>query len=224
MQIGMVSKYLASSVKTPFFLFVSDRQYASVLNELSVLGLNFVKVSDYCNDNDDDKLPDIDGLLEYIKTVDVNAQDKKLVVLGLGEYLALRGNVEAASALSRLKDLNIGGAKVVLVLRGLITQIAGLQADPRFDSRRYSILDNGDCDLSFTLAPPTVGLPASTGFKVLLTKLENGVCGNVVVNTAIALDNALFTIHKISNSYEGIKFIIQGFGLPRSCGSDAPVD
>jgi hypothetical protein len=196
MQIGAVNKYLTSSVKTPYFLFVSDGQYASAINELSVLGLTFVKVSDYCND--DDKLPDIDGLLERIKTADINTKDKKLVVLGLGEYLALRGSVEAKSVLSRLKDLNVGGAKVVLVLRGLATQVAGLQTDPRFDSRRFSIFDKANCNLSFTLAAPSVGLSALMGFKAMLVKLEDGFCGNVVVNTAVKLDNALFTVQRLA--------------------------
>ncbi|OYO87274.1 hypothetical protein CG709_14245, partial [Lachnotalea glycerini] len=110
--------------------------------------------------------------------------------------------------------------KVVFVLRGLVTQIADLQAGPRFDSRRFSVVDNAVCDLSFTLASPSVGLSAEQGFQAMLSKLEDGVCGNVVVNTAVQLDNALFTIHRINNAYEGIKFTIPSFRLPRSCGSD----
>lgn len=217
MSIETVKKYLSSNVKLPYFLIVGDRQYKDIKYKLSELGLTFVKVSDYCGD---DKLPDIDGLFERLKTADVNAGDNKLVVIGLGEYLALRGNSEAASVFSQMKDLNIGGAKVVLLLRGVATQINGLQADPRFDSRRFSMIDKVDCDLSFTLAPPSVGLPALTGIKALLITLENGICGNVVVNTTVSLDNALVSVHKITDAYEGIKFISLGFKLPRSCGSD----
>ena len=217
MPIQAVNKYLSSNVKAPYFLVVGDAQYKGVKDKLSELGLSFVKVSDYCGD---DKLPDIDGLLERLKTADLNASDNKLVVIGLGEYLALRGNSEAVSILSRLKDLNIGTAKVVLLLRGVATQINGLQADPRFDGRRFCMLDKADCDSSFTLAAPSVGLPALTGIKALLITLENGICGNVVVNTTVSLDNALFTVHKITDAYEGIKFTSLGFNLPRSCGSD----
>ncbi|SFF92377.1 hypothetical protein SAMN05660649_00013 [Desulfotomaculum arcticum] len=217
MSIKAVKKYLSSNVKLPYFLIVGDRQYKDIKNKLSELGLASVKVSDYCGD---DKFPDIDGLFERLKTADVNAGDNKLVVIGLGEYLALRGNTEAASVFSQLKDLNIGGAKVVLLLRGVATQINSLQVDPRFDSRRFSIIDKADCDLSFTLAPPSVGLPALTGIKALLITLENGISGNVVVNTTVNLDNALLTVHKITDAYDGIKFISLGFNLPRSCGSD----
>ena len=217
MQIDSIKKYLTSSVKTPYFLFISDGQYATAMDELSVLGLDFIPMSGFCNN--DDKMPDIDGLLTYI--ANVNANGKKFVVTGLGEFLALRGSDEATRTLSRLKDHNVGGAKVVLFLRGLASLIAGLQTDPRFDSRRFSVVDKAECDLSFTLAAPSVGLSALSGFKAMLAELENGRCGSIVVNTAVNLDKALFTVHRISSAYEGIKFLIRGFVLAHSCGSDA---
>ncbi len=217
-QIDSVKKYLTSSVKTPYFLFISDGQYAAAMDELRVLGLDFAPMSSFCNS--DDKMPDIDGLLTYIKTADVNANRKKLVVTGLGEFLALRGRDEATRTLSRLKDYNVGGAKVVLLLRGLVSLIAGLQTDLRFDSRRFSVIEKAECDLSLTLAAPSIGLSALSGFKAMLVELENGRCGSFVVNTAVNLDKALFTVHEISNAYEGIKFLTRGFALARSCGSD----
>lgn len=219
MQIDSVKKYLTSSVKTPYFLFISDEWYVAAMDELLVSGLDFVPMSGFCSS--DDKLPDIDGLLTYIEAADVNAKGKKFVVTGLGELLALRGNDEATRTLSRLKDFNVGGAKVVLLLRGLASQIVGLQTDPRFDSRRFSVVDKAKCDLSFTLAAPSVGLSAVSGFKAMLAELENGRCGSIIVNTAINLEKAILTVHQISNAYEGIKFSTRGFVLARSCGSDA---
>ena len=220
MQIDSVKRYLTSSVKTPpYFLFISDGQYETVIDELSVLGIDFVKLSSFCNS--DDKIPDIDRLLNYFETADVNTKGKNFVVTGLGEFLALRGSDEATHILSRLKDLNVGDTKVVLLLRGLASLIAGMQTDPRFDSRRFSVLDKAECDLSFTIAAPTVGLSALSGFKVMLEELENGRRDNVVVNTTVNLDKALFTVHQISNAYDGIKFLTRGFTLARSCGSDA---
>ena len=219
MQIDLVKKYLTSSVKTPYFLFISDEQYTTAMDELSVLGLDGVPMSGFCNN--DDKMPDMDGLLTYIKAADANANGKKFFVTGLGEFLALRGSDEATRTLSRLKDHNVGGAKVVFLLRGLASLIAGLQTDPRFDSRRFSVVDKAKCDLLFTLAAPFVGLSALSGFKAILAELENGRCGSVVVNTAVNLDMAIFTVHQISNAYEGVKFSTRGFALARSCGSDA---
>lgn len=214
MQIDLVKEYLTSSVKTPYFLFVSDAQYTTAMDDLSVLGLDFVPMSGFCNN--DDKMPDIDGLLTYI-----NANEKKFVVTGLGEFLALRGSDEATRTLSRLKDHNVGGAKVILLLRGLASLIAGLQIDPRFDSRRFSIVGKAECDISFTLAAPSVGLSALSGFKAMLAELENGRCGSIAVNTTVNLDKAIFTVHQISNAYEGIKFLTRDFSLARSCGNDA---
>jgi len=219
MQIDSVKKYLTSSVKTPYFLFIGDGQYETAVEELLVLGLDFVQMSGFCNS--DDKLPDIDGLLTYIQAADVNANGKKFVVTGLGEFLALRGSDEATRTLSRLKDLNVGGAKVVLLLRGLALLIEGLQTDPRFDSRRFCVIDKAECDLSFTIADPSIGLSALSGFKAMLAELENGRCGSVVVNTAVCLDKAIFTVNQISNAYDGIKFLTRGFTLARSCGNDA---
>jgi hypothetical protein len=218
MLLKAVNKYLSSNVKTPYFLAVGDGQYKDVKNKLSELEFTFVKVSKYCGG--EDKLPDIDSLLECLQTADVNASNNRLAVIGLGEYLALRGNREASSILSQLRDLNIGCTKVILLLRGVVTQINDLQADPRFDSRRFCILDKANCDLSLTLTAPSLGLSDTIGIKALLRKLENGICGNVVVNTTVSLDNALFTVHKITDAYEGIKLTLSAFNLPRSCGND----
>lgn len=218
MSIEAVKKYLSSNVKVPFFLVVGDERYKDVKDKLSELGLTFVKVSNSCSG--DDKLPDIDSLLESLKIADVNTSDNKLVIIGLGEYLALRGNNEATRVLSQMKDLNIGSAKVVLLLRGIVNQINKLRADPRFDSRRFCILDKTDCDLSLIIADPSVGLPALPGIKALLIELESGKCGDLVVNTMVSLDKSLFTIQKITDAYEGVKYITHGFNIPRSCGSN----
>jgi hypothetical protein len=215
MAIEAVKKYLSSGVKTPFFLVVGDEQYSGVKIEMSELGLKFVNISDYCDG--EDKQPNIDRLIEQLKTADTN---KKLAVIGLGEYLALRGNKEASSVLADLKDYSFGGVKVILLLRGVTTQVSALRDDLRFDNRRFSFSDNTGCDISVTLAAPSIGLLALSGIKALLVKLENGIYGNVVVNTKVNLDSALFTVHKIPNAYEGVKFTAHSFDLPRTCGND----
>lgn len=216
MHIDPVKKYLASSVKQPFFMFIGDGQYATALDELSFLELDSLKVSGFCSGND--KLPDIDKLISDIEAA--APKGRKIVVTGLGEYLALRGKDEATHILGYLKFLDIGCGKVVFVLRGLASLIAALQADPRFDNRRFSVVEKAGCDLSITLAAASVGLSALSGFKSMLEELEGGRCGNVVVNTSVNLEKAIITIHKISSPHEGIKFLTRGFSLAPSCGND----
>jgi len=218
MSIQAVNKYLSSNVTLPFFLVVGDKQYKGVKSKLSELGLAFVRVSDYCGG--EDKLPDIDSLVRHLKTIHKNDDNNRVVVIGLGEYLALRGSEEALMALSRLKDLNICEAKVIILSRGIALQIDSLRSDLRFDNRRFCIIDKAECDLSITLALPSAGLSAFSGIKSLLMALEDGKRGDVVVNTSVNLDNSLFTVRRITNAFEGIKHSFPGFSLPRSCGSD----
>lgn len=218
MSIEAVRKYMYSDINLPYFLVVGDDQYKDVKDKLTELGLTFIRLSDYCSD--DDKLPDVDSLFERLKTANSKPSNNKLVVIGLGEYLALRGNDVATNILSRLKDLNIGTAKVIFLLRGVADQINSLKTDLRFDRRRFIILEKADCNLSLTLATSSVGLSALSGIKSLLIKLENGSGDHFAVNTSVNLDNALFSIRKITNSYDGIKFISNGFNMPHSCGSD----
>jgi len=217
MKFDSVEKYLKSSVKEPYFLFISDKSYTIAIDNLLLLGFDFVPVSSFCNE--DDKLPDIDELLNHIKAV--GKSNKKLVVTGLGELLALRGNDEAISTLLRLKNFNESGAKVVLLLRGLGLQIESLKSDQRFDERYFNVIDKAECNLSFTLVPPSLGLSEALSFKAMLMKLENGYNGNIVVSTVVDLDNSIFAVHKISNAYEGIKFLTKEFSLDYSYGSDA---
>jgi len=219
MHIDSIKRYLTSTVKTPYFLFISDGQYLSTIDELKFCGLDFVLMSSFCKN--DDKIPDIDGLLSYIEAPDVNSNGRKIVVTGLGEFLALRGLDEAICTLFRLKDLNVGDSKVILLLRGLSSLIAELETDLRFDERRHSVIDKAECDISFTLADPSAGLTALKGFKAMLAELETGRKGRIFVNTAANLDKALFTVHHIRNAYEGIKSSTRGFTLALSCGSDA---
>ena len=219
MQIDSAVKYLTSPVKTPFFLFVGDNMYATAKRSLSDMGLDFVPMSGFCNN--DDKMPDIDSLLTYIEEADINASGKKFVVTGLGELLALRGFDEATRALSRLKDRNVGGAKVILLLRGLVPLIAGLQVDPRFDDRRHHVVGSAECDISFTFAVPPVRLASAlSGFKELLRELENGQYGSIVVNTAVEFDHSMFNISEIRSTYDGVRFYSKDFDLPPSCGND----
>lgn len=218
MYIESAKKYLASDVKTPFYLFVGDEQYPAAIDELKVMGLNLVHLSDFCGRAD--KVPDMDKLLDFIVAGREVEPRRRFVLCGIGEFLALRGRDEALKNLAILKDLNVGKSKVILLLRGLVPLIEDMKGDLRFDERRHYIIDNAKCDLTFTLASPTVGLLAVSGFKAMLSELENGRTGNLVVTTDVQLSKSLFTVKNINSAYEGIKFSTKDFSLPLSCGND----
>ncbi len=215
MPIQAVNSYLNSDVQSPFFLVIGDAQYEIVKDKLLELGLTALKVSDYCGS--DDTLPDIDALLQQLKTAHVG---RKLVVLGLGEYIALRGHQVAINVLSQLKDLNTGASKTVLLLRGVSAQVKELQADLRFDNRRCYVKDWDISSVSITLVSKAVELPASTGIKELLQALENGTSGNLDSSTDISLENSLFAVRKIDNAYDAIHHIADDLRVPRSVGTD----
>jgi hypothetical protein len=216
--IEAIRQYLSSDIRSPFFLVVGDEQYINVKNNIVELGFNTLYVSDYCIEGD--KPPNLDNLYDHLKTADININDKKLVVVGLGEYLALIGKAEAESILSSIKDLPLGTAKVVLLLRGTAEQVKTLRIKPGLEKLTTFIDVDHKCDISVTLASCDIGLPGLTGFKALLAKLESGESGNITVSTMIDISDSMFAVHAITNAYEGVKFAVKEFKLPRDCGTD----
>lgn len=221
MEIGPIAaNYLSSNVDKPFFVFVSDGLYMTVKNELSDLSLAIVRISDFCGK--DDKWPDMDDLVERLKSSDKKPEGEKLAVLGLGEYLTARGRVEARNVLSRLKDLSLGNTRAVLLLHGpgLSEQITALKTDIRFNSLRHVIIGNAQCSLSITHADPSVALPALKGFKALLRNFEDGDWENNIVNSALGFEAASFGYKKIASNHDGITRACPSFTVPASCGND----
>ena len=84
-----VQNYISTAKGLPFFYVVGDEGYSSVLEELKQVDISIVRMSDFCFK--DDKFPSVDELVDYFRTSDVDYRNNKFVVVGLGEYLALRG-------------------------------------------------------------------------------------------------------------------------------------
>ena len=219
-----IKDYIESkTVYKPFFVFTSDDEYKGIYNELSLNEFKPVSISSYCQGND--MLPDIDSFLSFLKINEesnVASESQYFVVIGLGEYLAIRGKQEAKRVLSLLKTLDIGSSKkVILLLRGIGPLIEDISSDVRFDNRRFVTIGNANCDLSIVLAGTSLcGLHAEPGIKSLLKKFENGVQGKVVINTRFKLDDSLLSVQKINDAYDGVKLLINGFNCERKCGSN----
>lgn len=113
-----VQNYISTAKGLPFFYVVGDEDYSSVLEELKQVDISIVRMSDFCFK--DDKFPSVDELVDYFRTSDVDYRNNKFVVVGLGEYLALRGPAIAEKELRRLKNTTLGNARAILLLRGFL--------------------------------------------------------------------------------------------------------
>jgi hypothetical protein len=220
--VNEVKKYLSNtSVNSPFFLVVGDCNYTEIKNTLSELGLKTVLVSDYCPSPD--KPPNLDRLFAAFDFADIDggSSDKKIVVLGLGEYLAVQGGSVAYTRLNSIKDKKIGNARVVLLLRGVTSIVQRIQNEEAKRSVDRYIYFAGDTasDISVAVVSKEIALPAKNGIKGLLTELENGE-SIVSVNTNACFDSATIAVSKVKSAFEGIKHLIPSFSLPQKLGTD----
>lgn len=145
-----IEDYLGKVKGFPLLCAVGDSQYKSILDELRQFGCKELRLSDYCMSSD--KFPDLDRLIDDIRTGDIDYRSNKYVVLGIGEYLALKGKDEADKTLARIKDLTLGNARVIVLLRGITAQVIQMfERDPRIETQgRGLILDATQCNLSIT--------------------------------------------------------------------------
>lgn len=119
-----VKSYLANSKGLPFFYVVGDEDYKEILSEFTQSGVIIDRVSDFCPK--DDKYPDIDDIIDHFRTLDMDYRQNKHVLIGLGEYLALRGAEITEKVLRRLKNTTLGTARVIILLRCVTPQINNL--------------------------------------------------------------------------------------------------
>jgi len=220
--LNEVMKYLSNtSVNSPFFLVVGDDNYERIKTLLLGTGLKPFKISDLCRN--DDKRPNLDSLISNIDFADIDGQsrDKKIVILGLGEYLALCGEESTFNRLSKIKDMKVGNARIVILLRGVTNIVRRLQiADPtRFDGRRVMFTDNTSSALNVTFIPPHLNLHAVEGVKALLDRFESGIT-TIRVKSSVVFDNPIFVVSKINNAYDAIKHIHPTFPIAESFGTD----
>lgn len=217
-----VQNYISSAKGLPFFYVVGDEDYCSVLEELKQADISVVRMSDFCFKGKDDKFPSIDELVDYFRTSDVDHRSNKFVVVGLGEYLALRGPSIAYKELRRLKNTTLGNARAVLLLRGVSTQATKIIQDDNkiMAQQRAYISANPLTNVSITNIPENVGLVAKSGIKYLLHTLEDGTFGNIYASTSLILDNTLFPLSTLSDAYSVVKLLVGDFTFGRGLGTE----
>lgn len=210
-----ISRYLDSIKGLPFFYFVGDEDYLLVLEELRQIGLKVLKMSEFCNK--DDKFPDIDNLVDCLHTLDIDYTDNKFVVIGLGEYLALRGQDETKQVLRRLKNTTLGNARVILLLRGIVAQGNELvNEDARLMEKElvcFSEHTNSNITIENNKLKPIAEL--KPGIKYLLQRLENGETEKVQMNSELNFENSVVSIIKISDAFTARKDLLWNKAIAR---------
>lgn len=214
-----VQNYLSTAKGLPFFYVVGDEDYCSVLEELKQVDISVVRMSDFCAK--DDKFPSVDELVDHFRSADVNYRDNKFVVIGLGEYLALRGPAAVDKELRRLKNTTLGNARAILLLRGVSAQASKMIQDDNkmSNQQRAYISDNPLTNISITNMPENNGVLVEKGVKHLLRELEDGAFGNVYVSTSLILDNELFPVQTHTGAHSVIRLLVEDFPVPEEAGT-----
>ena len=215
-----VQNYISTAKGLPFFYIIGDEEYNSVLENFKQESVLIVRMSDFCYK--DDKFPSVDDLVDYFRTSDVDYRNNKFVVVGLGEYLALRGAAVAEKELLRLKNTTLGNARAILLLRGVSSlAIKIIQNDNKMIAQqRAYISPNAFSDISVTNVPEDIGMVSKRGIKHLLRALEDGACNNVLASTSLVIDNAMFPVHTLNGAYAAVKLLVKGFDLESRIGKE----
>lgn len=216
-----VKSYLANAKGMPFFYAVGDDDYYQILSELKQNGVIVDRISEFCPK--DDKFPDIDDVIDYFRTLDMDYRQNKHVLIGLGEFLALRGSITAEKVLRRLKTTTLGTARVVLLLRCVTPQVSGLSAEDGriIEQQRLYVEHNATSYVTVTCASYSFKNNVALGVKALLHDLEDGLSGSVYVKSALDFTNSLIPVTYINTAFAAVKHAVSGIKLAESMGTNA---
>lgn len=216
-----VKSYLANAKGVPFFYAVGDESYNQILSELKQNSVIVDRISDFCPK--DDKFPDIDDVIDYFRTLDTDYRQNKHVLIGLGEYLALRGSAFAEKILRRLDKTTLGTARVVLLLRCVTQQVNALQMDDNriVEQNRLYIEENAVSSVTVTCTSYFSQKDVAIGVKKLLHDLEDGLSRNIHAISALDFSQSLVPVSYIKTPFEAIQHVIPGVELTDSMGTTA---
>lgn len=216
-----VKSYLANAKGVPFFYAVGDENYNQILSELKQNSVIVDRISDFCPK--DDKFPDIDDVIDYFRTLGTDYRQNKHVLIGLGEYLALRGSAFAEKILRRLDKTTLGTARVVLLLRCVTQQVNALQMDDNriVEQNRLYIEENAVSSVTVTCTSYFSQKDVAIGVKKLLHDLEDGLSRNIHAISALDFSQSLVPVSYIKTPFEAIHHVIPGVELTDSMGTTA---
>lgn len=215
-----VAKYIETSKGLPFFYAVGDIDYMDVLNELKQKGLSVVRVSQFCRSND--RFPDIDEMVDYFRTLDVDFKDNKFVVVGLGEYLALRGSEDAKQVLRRLKNVTLGNARVVFLLRAIARQIKDIALEDNRIVAKKLVYFSEETRTNITISNNKfLRLEESKyGVKQLLFKLEEGITGSIEMFSELNYSDSMLPVTTVDRAFTVLSRMHSELLLVEACGEE----
>ena len=216
-----VKSYLANAKGVPFFYAVGDENYNQILSELKQNSVIVDRISDFCPK--DDKFPDIDDVIDYFRTLDTDYRQNKHALIGLGEYLALRGSAFAEKILRRLDKTTLGTARVVLLLRCVTQQVNALQLDDNriVEQNRLYIEENAVSSVTVTCTSYFSQKDVAIGVKKLLHDLEDGLSRNIHAISALDFSQSLVPVSYIKTPFVAIQHVVPGVELTDSMGTTA---
>jgi len=216
----VLNSYFDSNVYKPFYMVVGDKDYKSLKAKLAEAGdVEFVCLSQYCSEID--KKPDLDRLRETLRMADIDCKSNRIVLLGLGEYLALEGPAFARTILNELISFNLGSAHAVFLLRGVSSLVREMLAgDPRYEGRQVAFSQDCGTDLVFLFSTQDLGMYSQTGFQNALKSIEDGVDESIKVNTNLTFDDSIYPIQIMKNPYQAICKKVDGFQYQYALGTD----
>lgn len=219
-----VEKYIATAKGLPFFYVVGDNQYSEALSEFRQRGFQVDRASDFCPK--DDKFPSIDDIIDYFRTLDVDYKQNKHVLVGLGEFLALKGPAVVDKELRRLKNITLGSARVVLLLRCVTAQVHSLvNEDNRLvQQQRVYFEGNALSSLSVSSIKYSLKTNVAKGIKGLLKTFEDGAIGTCSVNTSLTFPNSLLPVSYVNSAYTAIRQILPHLGVEENTGTESQWD
>ncbi len=221
MVVKSIETYFEANIYKPFYAVVGDEEYNAVKSKIAELGdIEFIRLSNCCGSTD--KKPNLDKLRETLRMADIDCNSNRIVLLGLGEYLALEGPKMAAEILEELITFNLGSAKVVFLLRGVFSQVSAmLKNDPRYAGRQIVLSSQAVSSLSFNFSSFDLGMYETNGFQSILKLVEDGTSDSFSVNTALEFHDSIYPIYRIANHFEAVRKKVPDNCFEKQLGTDA---
>lgn len=212
--------YMSSAKGLPFFYQVGDDEYQQAIKDFLQAGATLVRMSDFCPK--EDKLPNVDELVDFLRTADVDYRSNKYVVIGLGEYLALLGTAFAEKELRRLKDTTLGNARAILLFKGLSAPLKRVISEDNrlFEQNRVYINETLPSAINVINVTADLSIIPEKGIKPILRALEDGNTGTILGTTALVFDDSLITIKTLTSAYSAIKMVVNDFDVDKKVGTE----